>query len=170
MCIIFNISAIASTISDNSIVLLDEPELSLHPQWQEDFLPLIKTVFSGYKNCHFIVATHSPSIVSSIPPLHSFVVNLENNPAIPVKGYDYAFKSADYQLAETFNSPGYRNEYLISELVEVLSKLSEGEILDIKLTNRISGLIEFDDLINEGDPVKKLISTLKKAMEVLLRE
>ncbi|MCX9539054.1 ATP-binding protein, partial [Vibrio cholerae] len=170
LCILFNILAIAGSISDNSIVLLDEPELSLHPEWQRDFLPLIQNMFSSYKSCHFIIATHSPSIVSSIPSSNSFVVNLENNPADAVSGEEYAFKSSDYQLAETFNSPGYKNEYLIRQLVGVLSKLSEGKKLDSDFYIKISNLIEFESLIDEGDPVKKLLSTLKKALEVLERE
>lgn len=170
LCILFNILAIAGSISDNSIVLLDEPELSLHPEWQRDFLPLIQTMFSNYNSCHFVLATHSPSIVSSIPSSNSFIVNLENNPAEAIGGEEYAFKSSDYQLAETFNSPGYKNEYLIRQLIEVLSKLSEGKRLDSDFSLKINNLIEFDSFIDEGDPVKKLLSTLKKAVEVLERE
>lgn len=170
LCILFNILAIAGSISDNSIVLLDEPELSLHPEWQRDFLPLIQTMYSNYSRCHFILATHSPSIVSSIPLSNSFVVNLENNPADAIAGEEYAFKSSDYQLAETFNSPGYKNEYLIRQLIGVLSNLSEGKRLDSDFSLKINNLIEFDSLIDEGDPVKKLLSTLKKALEVLKRE
>lgn len=170
LCILFNILAIAGSISDNSIVLLDEPELSLHPEWQRDFLPLIQTMFSNYNSCHFILATHSPSMVSSIPSSNSFVVNLENNPADAIGGKEYAFKSSDYQLAETFNSPGYKNEYLIRKLIGVLSKLSEGKKLDSDFSLEINNLIEFDSFIGEGDPVKKLLSTLKKALEVLERE
>lgn len=170
LCILFNILAIAGSISNNSIVLLDEPELSLHPDWQRDFLPLIQTIFSNYNSCHFILATHSPSIVSSIPTTNSFVVNLENNPANAIGGEEYAFKSSDYQLAETFNSPGYKNEYLIRQLIGALTKLSEGEKVDSDFSLKINNLIEFDSFIDEGDPVKKLLSTLKKALEVIERE
>ena len=58
LCILFNMLSIAGSIKDESIVLLDEPELSLHPEWQRDFLPLLAKVFSKYKRCHFIIATH----------------------------------------------------------------------------------------------------------------
>jgi len=170
LCILFNILAIAGTITDGSIVLLDEPELSLHPEWQRDFLPLLAEVFSKYKKCHFIVATHSPHIVSSLPASNSFVVNLENNPAKVVIGESLALQSSDFQLAYTFKSPGYKNEYLISQLVEVLSQLSEGKALDRGLTKRINDLVEFDSIISADDPVKKLLSTLKKALEVLSNE
>lgn len=167
LCTLFNTLAISGSISDNSVILLDEPELSLHPEWQRDFLPLIKKMFSNYHDCHFIIATHSPSIVSSIPESNSFVVNLEENPANATPGKDYSFKSVDYQLAEIFHAPGYKNEYLIHQLINVLSQLSEGRDLDINFLDKINKLIELDSFVDNDDPVKKLISTLKKALKVI---
>ena len=43
-------------------VLIDEPENHLHPSMQREFLPALTEAFP---NCNFIVATHSPFIVSS---------------------------------------------------------------------------------------------------------
>jgi predicted ATPase len=170
LCILFNMLSIAGSIKDESIVLLDEPELSLHPEWQRDFLPLLAKVFSKYKRCHFIIATHSPHVVSSIPKSNSFVVNLESNPAKVIAGEKLALHSSDYQLACTFRSPGFKNEYLISQLVEVLSNLSEGKKLDESFIDKINELIEFDLIVPDNDPVKNLLSTLKKALAVLIHE
>lgn len=47
---------------NNSIVLIDEPELSLHPEWQQKILNFYKNI--GESN-QIIIATHSPHIVSS---------------------------------------------------------------------------------------------------------
>lgn len=41
------------------IVLLDEPEISLHLSWQEK---LIDTILAINPNCQLLIATHSPSI------------------------------------------------------------------------------------------------------------
>jgi predicted ATPase len=46
-----------------TIFLIDEPELSLHPKWQEDFLKAVETLTP--KNTQIIIATHSPIIVGS---------------------------------------------------------------------------------------------------------
>lgn len=43
-----------------SIFIIDEPELSLHVEWQEKF---VDTMLSSSKNTQFIMATHSPSII-----------------------------------------------------------------------------------------------------------
>jgi|TARA_E500000075_G_C6993069_1_gene324585 predicted ATPase len=44
------------------LVLLDEPELSLHPAWQDDFLPLLQQICE-LNDCYLLMATHSPSLV-----------------------------------------------------------------------------------------------------------
>lgn len=46
----------------NCTVLIDEPENHLHPSMQREFLPALRRAFPHYR---FIVATHSPFIVSS---------------------------------------------------------------------------------------------------------
>jgi len=48
---------------NNSVILIDEPEISLHPKWQQK----IVKVYEGIgENNQIIIATHSPHIVSSV--------------------------------------------------------------------------------------------------------
>lgn len=42
-----------------SVLIMDEPEISMHLGWQQD---LIKTIRELNPNCQLIIATHSPSI------------------------------------------------------------------------------------------------------------
>ena len=48
----------------NKIILIDEPELSLHPAWQNRVLKLYEN-FAKENNCQIIIATHSPHIIGS---------------------------------------------------------------------------------------------------------
>lgn len=48
---------------NGTIFIIDEPELSLHPKWQEDFLTAVETLTP--KDTQIIIATHSPIIVGS---------------------------------------------------------------------------------------------------------
>jgi predicted ATP-binding protein involved in virulence len=48
----------------NSLVLIDEPELSLHPSWQKRFLPDLLEIVK-IANFDVIIATHSPYIVGT---------------------------------------------------------------------------------------------------------
>ena len=47
---------------NNQLVMIDEPELSLHVTWQQKFLDDV-TRISELANLDFIIATHSPTIV-----------------------------------------------------------------------------------------------------------
>jgi len=55
-------------ISDikDSIILIDEPEISLHPSWQNRIVKIYKE-FAKANNNQIILATHSPQIVASTP-------------------------------------------------------------------------------------------------------
>lgn len=46
-----------------SLIVIDEPELSLYPQWQMDYLDLLSKAMSAFQGCHLVVATHSALIV-----------------------------------------------------------------------------------------------------------
>jgi len=49
---------------NNKVILIDEPELSLHPAWQNRVLKLYEN-FAINNNCQVIIATHSPHIIAS---------------------------------------------------------------------------------------------------------
>ena len=49
-------------LSNNSLILFDEPELSLHVAWQEVFLDDLVAIVQ-LSNFHVLLATHSPQII-----------------------------------------------------------------------------------------------------------
>lgn len=51
--------------SQNSIILIDEPELSLHPTWQIRLKEFLLDVFAPY-NVQIFIATHSPYILKNL--------------------------------------------------------------------------------------------------------
>jgi len=58
---------------ENSLVLIDEPEISLHVVWQKDFLNDIQEIINLQK-IDIVIATHSPQIINDKWDL---TVNLE---------------------------------------------------------------------------------------------
>ena len=52
------------SVGDDSMLLIDEPENSLHVLWQKKFMRTIEEV-SAVKNLFVIVATHSPQIIGT---------------------------------------------------------------------------------------------------------
>lgn len=59
--------------TENSLVLIDEPEISLHVVWQKEFLNDIKEIID-LKKIDIVIATHSPQIINERWDL---TVNLE---------------------------------------------------------------------------------------------
>ena len=61
-----------SILHTSAIVLIDEIELHLHPSWQQTVLNTLMDIFP---NTQFIVTTHSPQVLSSIPSKHIRVLS-----------------------------------------------------------------------------------------------
>jgi predicted ATP-binding protein involved in virulence len=63
------------------IVLIDEVDAHLHPQWQREIIPALKNTFGS---CQFIATTHSPNVLSNLRRDSIFILEdgkiAENNP------------------------------------------------------------------------------------------
>ena len=60
---------------NNSMILIDEPEIALHPAWQQKIMQIYSRIG---KNNQFIIATHSPQIIASVPYQHLIILRKEN--------------------------------------------------------------------------------------------
>lgn len=149
-----------SEIENDSIIMIDEPEISLHPAWQNEVLPSLEACFSQYNGCHFIIATHSPQVVASIPSKNSCVVMLDNSPNT-VLGEEVRGKSSDFQLFHTLNYAGGSNEYLIKRLLTIIAKIDTSTPLDDEDNVFIQQTsIMLDDIKNNDMAKYLLIQTL----------
>lgn len=155
--------SLLSNLEHNSLVCIDEPEINLHPEWQEKIIELLERVSSNYYGCHFFIATHSPQIISGIKNNNSFILDLNTN----LLNHSSKFKnrSSDFQLSEVFNSPGKNNEYLIRKLIIILNKLNSEEnyFLDsdsLALINHIKKLIN-EEKFDEKDKVSIIFNLIE---------
>jgi len=60
---------VGSKLVDNIILLIDEGEVTLHPEWQKNYISyLVEFLKENFtQNIHLILTTHSPFILSDIP-------------------------------------------------------------------------------------------------------
>lgn len=163
-CMLLMLLCISAVIENDSVICIDEPEISLHPEWQIEFMPLLMKTFYKFKGCHFILATHSPHIVSKLKNENSFVLAVDDNKLFSVA--DYQNKSADFQLATLFKSPGYQNEYLNRICVGILSNLSSKKEITKLEKDNIDLLNKVKIHLSDDDSVLMLINIINKAMEV----
>ena len=64
--------------SDVNLLLIDEPEISLHIAWQEELMENLKSVVNIKENIRVIIATHSPEIISNNWPIQIDLGGLYN--------------------------------------------------------------------------------------------
>ncbi len=78
--IIFRVGNLLKNLSnlDNAIILIDEPETSLHPKWQQRYVKFLLDTFDGL-DIQFIIATHSPYILQAINHGQSVAIKVDRN-------------------------------------------------------------------------------------------
>lgn len=85
--------SLANPMSDplqgSGVVLIDEIDLHLHPQWQSEIAPRLLRTFP---NIQFVVTTHSPHVVNSVST--SSIRILEEDGGMSCADYGYGMPSA----------------------------------------------------------------------------
>jgi len=159
-CLLVMMLGIAGHITDDSIILIDEPEISLHPRWQEEFIIMLTKAFSSYSGCQFIIATHSPQIISNLPSKGCYITSLSKNHLYKAK--DFSNRSADYQLAELFDAPGIMNEYIARLAFNLLSKVKTAKLVTDDNWKELDQLQFLLENVNSNDPINELVNSVSQ--------
>lgn len=150
-------AAINEIIHDNRfdgntiIVLLDEPDLQLHPAWQQKFIDLLLGLLYTYfpkVKFQILLTTHSPILLSDIP--HTNVVFIDKNS-------DGMSKVCDgTNFKETFASnihTLYNNSFFLDGVP--IGEFSKQKIQSIynRLESRQFDRSVLDDIYRIGEPI-----------------
>lgn len=158
LSMIVSLLSLASVITNASLVLIDEPELSLHPEWQTKYVDLLVKTFSRFQGCHFVIATHSPMVISELPD-HAKVIALDRA-EIPT-AEETAGQSADFLLAELFGSPSPGNLYVRQRIVEALRLAGNGQAHSQTFKDALADLMKLATELEPSDPAGELIANLE---------
>lgn len=167
---IFEMSSIVRSIKKHSLILIDEPELSMHPNWQIKYVKTLGKIFSKYRSCHFVISTHSHYIVSDIDPNSSALVSLEYIPehkkreAILIPYSTYAW-SADNILYNVFKVRTTRNWYFEQDIRKLIKYIETKSQEKLDITKLIDKLSKYQ--LNNDDPLIKLIEEGKRYADLL---
>lgn len=153
--------ALASVIKNGSLVLIDEPELSLHPEWQVKYIDLLLRTFARYHGCHFVVATHSPMVISELPE-HAEVISLDQEELPSTK--ELKGQSADYLLAEVFGAPTSKNLHIRDRIVTALRMIANGDINSKAFNEALADLRKFATELEPSAPAAELIRNVEEAV------
>lgn len=94
----------ASKDGRDCVLVLDEPDLNLHPEWCRRFIDDCITLVNNYSavNVQFIIATHSPYMISDVPKENVFSLE-EKEKMIVIKRAEKTFAANIIDiLSDTF--------------------------------------------------------------------
>ncbi|HEY5125600.1 MAG TPA: ATP-binding protein [Ignavibacteria bacterium] len=166
--IISTFIALSATIKENSLILIDEPEISLHPNWQMQYIHFLKNIFNKYNSCHFIIATHSHFLVSDLEPDSSSIIALtKNSKTGEIKSnlleYSTYGWSTDEVLYRVFNLRTTRNyyfEYDISKMISLITNNSKNYKEIISIITKLKKYV-----FSPEDPLQELIAQAEKYIQ-----
>lgn len=104
------------------IVLIDEVDLHLHPEWQQSILPGLRETF---KRVQFIVTTHSPQVLSTVP---AHCIRILDGKTARIPEYSEGLRSDIIlrSLQGTSPEPDTANRSVLSEYLRLVHD-DEGE-------------------------------------------
>lgn len=166
-CVMMALLGIASHIQDGALICIDEPEICLHPEWQERYIQLLMTSFGQFTNCHFVIATHSPQVVAKLQDKNCFVMDLESGETTASSAFNG--RSADFQLARVFRAPGDQNEYLSRVVFNALRLIGSGKKLENHQVDEVVNLLPLKNGLSDEDPVRQLMDILEESLKEMGR-
>ena len=115
-------------LDNHGLVLVDEIDLLLHPEWQRTVLQSLSEILP---NLQFVFTTHSPIVASSVESRNIFVMETAADGSALIKQYDetiYGMTSEQVLLSSYFGLNTTRPESFVKDEIEPLSdKAIEGD-------------------------------------------
>lgn len=112
-------------LHDEFVVVIDEPEAHLHPALQQRLLPDLLTAFP---KAQFVIATHSPFMVTSVPDSNVYVLDYNAEGKVDSKLLDRANKagSADEILMDVLGVPSTIPQWARTRIDAIVDEFSKG--------------------------------------------
>ena len=179
------------------LILIDEVELLLHPEWQRIFIKQLNDFFTyedDTKKFQFVIATHSPFVVSDIYDENIIYLGRDNINSKTFGGNIFDIFKDDFYVSNTI---GAFSEEIIKELSEILyvlfaikkaekednffmlrdffdlmyktdNKKDENEFLLKNIKEFIFGSVENEEFQKIGN--NKYLEVINKSLEVFYKE
>lgn len=158
--------------SKNTLLLLDEPEIYLHPVWKYDYIKLLEESLGKQTACHSIICTHDALLVGSLEKEQVQILKKEKSKIIghqPLEapqgmGVAGLLKSEMFGLPSTLDAPTLRALDERNQLVAKKAKIGLTEDEEIRLRRLRDYLNDLSFSTENRDPMYK--SFIEKMYEV----
>jgi len=131
--------ALPEPLNGTGVILIDEIDLHLHPEWQHRIIPKLLETFP---NCQFVFTTHSPQVLSHVPSDNIWCLIQEKGETIVVQPEGTYGQDSNF-LLKTLLGSRYRPEDIDQDFQNLYEQIREDpkgarESLN-KLRNKIEG-------------------------------
>jgi predicted ATP-binding protein involved in virulence len=134
------------------VVLIDEIDLHLHPQWQRRVVGNLEETFP---NCQFIATTHSPQVIGEVP--HDKIRLIKDGNVYPPSR---SFGIDSSRVLEEVMDTKARNAGVEDKIGEIARLIGDGEANEARAAIKM-----LSDEIGEDDPEITRARTLLDFME-----
>lgn len=164
--LIGSLHGIIANLQNNSLVVIDEPEVSLHPNWQIDYIETLKIIFDGFHGVNAIISTHSHLLVTSLKNEESRITSIRRNSEdgkVEVEEMDFETYGWDPEaiLYNVFEVATLRNKYFELDLQKLISLISERSN-DFPKIRELRDKVGKYVLDNPNDPLQLLIGQVNR--------
>lgn len=119
--------SLLNPLEGEGIVLIDEIDLHLHPQWQKK---IISQLLQTFPNIQFIVSTHSPQVLSEIEPEKIFSLYLNSDGSVRFFQPKQALGLSSSEILEVLMDTNSINDLVKTEIDEIFHLIDEESFKD----------------------------------------
>lgn len=142
-------------LEGKGIILIDEPDVHLHPQWQRRLITLLDKTFP---NCQFVLTTHSPLLISDHKDI--LVYSIEKGQVEEVFSlYGQDINSVLSEIMDT----DFINQKVQSQIGDILDAIQNADIATAK---NLLAELEQDVSTNNIELVKARLLLKKKEVQL----
>lgn len=161
LTLLTTLSFVMCHIEENTTLLIDEPENSLHPRWQREYVGRLLDMLDYFSPAIYI-ATHAPILVSGAQTDAGSSVRIID--AATENTVDLMSSSAPVEeiLWDVFGTVTPANQFLSEQLVQEIASLSQG----VTLSTVISRIGELEAGAYDPQQEKVFEAARQLALEV----
>jgi hypothetical protein len=150
LALISSLLYLITNVGESPIIIIDEPENSLHPSWQREYVEKVLAAMT-YRNATLLIATHAPLVVTGAladgPNLVSVFEVKEGKPRRLDLDSARSPSGIEEILWRAFDVVTPANHFVSEEIVSAISRFEAGEIEKVEVLRLVDSMDEgsFDE-------------------------
>ena len=157
--IILHLLKILLNVENHTLLLIDEPEVSFHPNWQIQYIKLLELCLKPFSGIHVIIATHSHLLLSGLDPNNSSVIFFTQDGRNEILDYPISGWSPENILYKVFQITCGRNYYFEMDIRRIIKYIETREDNEGEIVSVINNVSKF--ILSKDDPLNELITQAK---------